>query len=288
MQALYPTPRPLPEAADARPLAWWTPAQLDAVASPAAQAWSAWLRDWVGGAHTGAVTSECAQAHERPERQASVWVPLGRRGGAAAWIDTRGGPEADVLDEIFGADAGGGARQHGQEGIAHSVAARAWAALAENLRGALALDAAEDALGPDALCFKPWSGAVLVSARYSGRLPRTLLLNAECVRALLASQGDDPAATRRPPAPRETMVPLAQALAARKLPIRIELSPCELDLGSLQGLRVGDIIPLSHSLDAPLFVSTAQDVPVCGGFLGRQAGFKAIELVREAHADHHP
>jgi hypothetical protein len=200
-------------------------------------------------------------------------------------MEVRTDADADVLEEIFGADAGASSRTAGPEGIAQSIAARAWTELANSLRETLALDPAELA-GPAADSFKVWSGCVVVSTPGSRRMPRNLLLNAECVRALLASQGRGVAA----PAswPRMTLTPLAHALVDRKLPIRVELSACELDLGSLQGLRVGDIIPLPHSLDAPLLVSTTQEIPVCAGFLGRQGGFKAIELVREAHADHHP
>ena len=76
------------------------------------------------------------------------------------------------------------------------------------------------------------------------------------------------------------------ALADRKVSLRIELSSCELDLGCLEGLHVGDIVPLAHSLDAPLRVSTAQGTRICEGYLGRQAGVKVIELVREASPGH--
>jgi len=287
MQELYPASAALPSGNEARPLIWWTGAQLEAVMAPVTRTWAAWAHDWVREPH-GTAETVCVQAHERPDRQGATWVALGRRGKAVAWMEVRADAQADVLGEIFGADAHAGTHPSGQQGIASSIASRAWADLGGALREMLALDPADRPDEPEAACFKPWSGAVLVSVRGSHRMPRTLLLNAECVRALLAAQGSDAAATRHSEVPRTMLTPLAQALAARKLPIRVELAPCELDLGSLQGLRVGDIIPLPHSLDAPLLVSTAQDVPVCSGFLGRHAGFKAIELVREAHADHHP
>jgi hypothetical protein len=266
-----------------QPLLWWSSAQLDAVGGRVATAWSAWMRDWVRTPAAG--EAEALPAHERPDREKASWVCLGTRGDAAAWIQVRTEPRAEAFEMLFAIEAilaGGGAA--GQEGIGQAVATRAWAALADALCAALELAPGEGQSHPDGESFKPWSGCVVVSLAGAGRLPRTLLLNAACARALLGPLAAAPAmdASRKSAA---ALVPLAQALAGRKLPLRVELSSCELDLGTLEGLRIGDIVPLPHSLEAPLTVSTAQDVRICTGFLGRHAGFKAIELAREAPAD---
>lgn len=275
---------------DARPLAWWTPAQLDAMAGVVAQGWSAWVRDWVRESVVPGAST--VLAHEQPEHQKSAWVPLGVRGEAAAWFQVRTDPVADVFETLFAADPGPGATSDA-EGIGQAVAARSWNALADVLCGALELDPGTGHTAPDGGLFKPWSGCVLLSLEGVGRRHRTLLVNAACARALLGPKGNGMPADssrRKKPVP---LVPLSQALSDRKLSLQVELSSCELDFGSLQSLCIGDIVPLPHSLDAPLMVSTAQGAQVCAGFLGRQAGFKAIELARETPVgretsiDHH-
>jgi hypothetical protein len=159
------------------------------------------------------------------------------------------------------------------------VASRAFAALADTLRDCLSLDVDPRQTEPERALFKPWSGLVIVSAPDAGPLFHSLLLNAQCVRMLLRSQANQPTTPKRvPQAPIVTSV--EQALADHKLPIQVELAGCELDLGTLQSLRLGDIVPLSHALDEPLLVSTPAYGAFCAGFLGRQAGSKAIELLR--------
>jgi flagellar motor switch protein FliM len=73
-------------------------------------------------------------------------------------------------------------------------------------------------------------------------------------------------------------VPVEQALAQRTVSLRVGFAACEFDLGSIASLRVGDVVPLAHSLHAPLIVSSPQGMPLCRGFLGRQGEMKAVEL----------
>ena len=140
---------------DARPLVWWTPAQLDAVAGAVANGWSAWARDWVR--ERAALGMSAVLAHEQPGHEKATWVPLGMRGEAAAWIQMRADPVADVFEALFAADPGQSAIAN-PEGIGQAVASRSWAALADALRAALALDPATNQAAPEAGAVKPWSG----------------------------------------------------------------------------------------------------------------------------------
>lgn len=259
------------------PLAWWMDAELDAVRVRVEDACSAWVRDWIGS--TPKVETRVARVHERIAADRETWAPLGARGESTAWVQVRAGAAEDVVPVLFPAEPGHGASPSAS-GIAHAVAAKARTALAEALQSGLGLDAGAGEAAPEAALFKPWSGSALVSMTVPGRSALAVLLNSACVRSILGP-GAGRKATSQPQQAAGAIVPLAQALADRRLPLRIGLSPCELDLGSLEGLRVGDIVPLAHSLEAPLLVSTAQDVQVCAGFLGRQGGLKAIELARE-------
>lgn len=264
-----------------QPLQWWTDADLDAVRVSVEDACSAWVQDWLGAALK--IESSVARAHERSPTHRHAWVPLGSRGDRAAWMQARTGAVEDVLHTLFPTEPGHTASPS-MQGIAHAVAAKAQTALIETLQARTGLGASADEAEPDAALFKPWSGAVLISVTVPGRSAIAVLLNGATVRSFLA-----PAAGRKEPSQpqqRAALAPLAQALADRTLHLRIGLSSCELDLGTLESLRVGDIVPLPHTLDAPLLVSTVQGVQVCTGFLGGQGGVKAIELARGVAADH--
>ncbi len=74
-------------------------------------------------------------------------------------------------------------------------------------------------------------------------------------------------------------------------PIRIEMSPIELNLGALIALRVGDVLRTPHHLHVPLIVKgfakadEASADSLCFGFLGKQEGHRAVELSRRADPD---
>ena len=194
-------------------------------------------------------------------------------------METRCAPVAQIQAVMFGAEHHSPAPLRGREGIAQLVASRAWAALADTLRDCLSLEEDPGQAEPEHAAFKPWSGWVWVSMLHASSLFPSLLLNASSVRVVLRSQPGEPTAPKR-----AQQVPIAvgveQALADHKLTIRAQLAECELDLGTLQGLRAGDIVPLPHALDEPLLVSTPAYGTFCAGFLGRLAGSKAIELLR--------
>jgi flagellar motor switch protein FliM len=60
--------------------------------------------------------------------------------------------------------------------------------------------------------------------------------------------------------------------------VEARLLACELDVATLQRVRIGDVVRLPHPLDRPLTVHGADDRSLFTGFLARSGGRKAIEL----------
>ena len=75
------------------------------------------------------------------------------------------------------------------------------------------------------------------------------------------------------------LVSVPAALARHRLRVAAWLDPVELSLADLQSLRPGDVVPLSHRLDAPLQVRVGAALPWCAGWLGRHAGQRALALI---------
>jgi hypothetical protein len=276
--------RPLLDASAARPLQWWSPPQHEALAQRLQPLWSEWTGEWLALAPSGDAPVRCRAAHDEPALAGRGWTRFGARGEASAWVAGTDGPVARVEEVMFSRGQGAAAGP-ATTGVASAVASTAWGELARRLRESLSLDLADEpSASPEASTFTHWSGSVVVTLHGAAGTSLSILLNGASVLSLLPSTPATPSPSDKVSSARPSLTRLDGALAARKLPIRVELVGCELDLGSLQGLRVGDVIPLAHPLDAPLLVSIGQGTPLCVGFLGRQAGAKAIELVREPAA----
>jgi hypothetical protein len=259
-----------------RPLLSWTAAQREGIGQRVERAFRGWAGDWL--AHAEALVScTCEEAVAETAGEQASWLPLGADSAGAAWLTLRDEPAEMMMAALFAADLRASAAQ---PELAGSVAQQAWTSLLATLRTALHLGSPMDLLAPAKTEFKPWSGSLALQLRGPGRLALQVLLNGACAQSLVTA----PSPAMRPVVQRATLTPILSALADRRLRLRVELSACELDLGTLQELRPGDVVPLPHLLDAPLVVST-ENQPLCAGFLGRHAGLKAIELVREsAHA----
>ncbi len=261
------------------PLCWWTPAQLAAMAARLQEPWTHWLADWMPGG--GALLSrvQCELAWQEPERQAVAWIGAGGRGSAQAWLGGTADGAPQCLDLLFGK---GQASGHGvpPQSMARGIAPQAQEHLNSVLREVLALDAAPMQGQPPAGVARPWSGGVAATLGQAlGRHIRLLLNQAAAAQLLGEPAGAAHPAAALPDA--RALVPVQTAVAGSTLTADVELAGCELDFGTLAGLRVGDVISLSHPLEAPLRVSVA-GAPLCAGFLGRRGAARAIELVRDA------
>jgi len=79
----------------------------------------------------------------------------------------------------------------------------------------------------------------------------------------------------------EPLVSAIEASGNRPVMLDVELEGCELEVGALQGLQVGDVVRLSHGLQSPASVRHA-GMSFCSAYLGRRGGRKAVELAGRA------
>lgn len=121
---------------------------------------------------------------------------------------------------------------------------------------------------------KPWSGALWLRWRWCGGSWH-LAISHEVVAAWAGAESTKPAA---PVSVAPSPTRLDQALAHERITLRTVLGGAELNLGQLQSLRVGDVVPLEHRLDAPLDVVTDEGAVLCEGWLGQRQGRVAVEM----------
>lgn len=136
-----------------------------------------------------------------------------------------------------------------------------------------------------------WSGALYLTIPLCGQTLMLLLpaaLAANCLKHEMPSADGQAAQGATAPAPAgASLAPFWNALASQATGIEVELTPMEIDLGSLTALQVGDVLRTGHSLDLPLVVKlraphaedTAGTEVLCGGFLGRKGERRAVELL---------
>jgi hypothetical protein len=255
------------------PIHWWSPEQRDAMAVAVAPAWGEWLRQWLPAGSRRIARCACRLAWELGGDAAAHWTSLGRSSSGAAWIrwvDEREGAHY----AMFGCSAGAAP-------VSRALARDAAADAERRLREAMGLDDVT-APPPAPFLFRAWSGAVVVTLAADDLALIELLVDSATASALL------PPALRVPSAPpiglRSKLIPVEHACAPQPLKAEIRLACCELDLGTLASLRVGDIIPLAHSLESALDVVVEGQV-LCAGYLGRRGNSKAIELARPTPKD---
>lgn len=271
-----------------RPLRWWSVAVLDAIAGRFAPAWQRWGQDW--GIDVGDLRAFNAS---EVATQAFQWMPLSVSGAAipGAWVGMKDSPSpSDLLGNmLFGTNPG-----RPTSPIAADVSAKAWAALETQI--ALVLQSASSGVEPQvpgqipSADMKLWSGAVRLQCQFAGVAGASLWLHLGSSNAAsLGSIGQTPKRVDSLGKPK--LVPVVEAVS--HLPVRFsaEFNAAELSLGTLQSLRVGDVLTLSHRLDAPLTVlsqpasssdSFSPAHKVCFAYLGARDGHRAIELVRSA------
>jgi flagellar motor switch protein FliM len=113
-----------------------------------------------------------------------------------------------------------------------------------------------------------------------------LLLDAPAVEGVLRSVAPQLARSAHAPGAPQALTPVALAVECLRMPLHVELSACELDVASLEDLRIGDVVPVPHRLDAPLLVRDAQEETLFGGYLAQRGGRKALALAAACVAGH--
>jgi hypothetical protein len=248
----------------ARPLLAWSANQRDALAAALARALAGWREAWGLPESTHAVQCEEA-ASETVLREG--WRSLGE----AAWLLVPADANIALAQSLFGETT---------DSTPMAAAVAADCARDAEHRIAAVLDLAPDAglpLAPAPGAGQPWSGAVQADLP---DLPGCTLLvgpdamRAWCQRAGVRHEGTEVRSARVP------LCSATEAMGSRTVAVNVELAGCEIDLGTLQGLQVGDVVRLPHALDAPARVTGSDGQLLFDGFLVAQQGRKAIELAQ--------
>lgn len=242
-----------------RPLRTTSREARAALVARAGHAWGAWCERF--GLQAGGASCTASDGVPAARSQAAA----ARHIGADTWLfDEGGSPEDAVVCALFGraalGTAPGPARGTGRETVAHRVANEALADLVAGLRAAFPPDdgtgGGADVDAAWATGSTRWSGAARIrlcaeAAEGAGdrvALELMLAVGPRTVASVVPS-GDR---TSRPATLRPALTPLWAALDAQPLRLEIRLDALELDLGVLQSLRPGDVLPLSHDLARPL------------------------------------
>lgn len=265
---------PVSSARRARPLHHWPKARQEAVRVHFAEIHRAWCADWLPASGTAAssdsavwLSDSVAETAFVPEGTTIFWSFVD-----ASVVTTGCAAVHAIARAMFGSDA-----VRDVPGIANGAARAAWNDWLRRLAALPVPEASglqEVAPPKGGVAARPWSGALWLRWCWCGGLWR-LALPHEVVAAWASGESAKPA----PPALADPSITrLDQALARERITLRTVLGGAELTLGQLQSLRIGDVIPLAHRLDAPLNVVTAEGAALCEGWLGQRQGRVAIEM----------
>jgi len=309
----------------ARSLRSWSPSRRTELASRFAALIGAWSEEWLpapadlvasarvevvepDGAWRLGTAERACWAFEAPRRAGGSRGALaGLEGASATHTDPALPAMRAVAERMFAADANpvlasGISPSQGARGptatdgpgLAAALARAAWSDWLQRLGVFLAdlpLQARADVdRAGTTPAAQAWSGALCIRASWCGG-EWTLALPWDAVVAVLGEEA--PASLGRDSTPRagsQSKVRLDLALADRRVALRVMLEGAQLNLGQIQGLRVGDVIPLAHRLDAAAQVVGADGQRVCDGWLGQSEGRLAIELaaVPSSGSSSHP
>ncbi|SFQ11175.1 FliM/FliN family flagellar motor switch protein [Variovorax sp. 770b2] len=282
----------------ARPLRSWEAAQKEAVRVLFAGLHRDWSAEWVPVRETVSMLADVevvepegtlvlagdevaswsfAEAPRRAGASLPDSLPRSARDASQAALQA-------LADRMFAFDLATSATAPVAPAVAPAVVRAAWADWLQRLGkllGGFALQMQPPKGAPGtSVPSDPWSGVLCVRWNWCGGV-WSLGLPHAVVTALLGSQATKKAVPAAP-AQRLPKARLDQALAGERVALRVMLDGVELNLGQLQELRLDDVIPLQHLLDAPALVIGTDGTPVCRGWLGQSDGRIAIELAVQA------
>lgn len=251
--------RHLPAAAALR---GWAAGEVRVIEAALASVLEAWAGDWqvsAPGAIAGMAASEGRAAQPGP------WICVGAAAGACAWLQWEPEQAGHIAQRWFGAGAQTGA-------VVASVLDACRQDALQRIAAALGLAPSAQAPGPAQTLWHSWSGALVMRCDGVG----VLLMDAGVVRRFGAGP--------RPQQPSTPLVCVRDALRSTRMELQVDLDGCELAVGELQGLQVGDVLTLRHRLDAAARVTRPEGDTVLSGWLARVRGRKAVELAAAARA----
>jgi flagellar motor switch/type III secretory pathway protein FliN len=248
-------------AAQGEKLVHWRGGELERMAMALRSAIAAWADAW--GLQVRATDGACSACVEADVAAAAAPIGLSDVGGA--WQLGVASPR--VALQLFGPDVAPGS-------IAQEVADACERDALLRIGKALHLEPCTGVSRmPPRHAARAWGGTVTATLP----LGISVLMTADVAGSLLKSCGVVRAAPLKPAG---DLTRLTDALAAVPYPLEVELDGCEMDIGALKELQVGDVLRLQHPLDAPASVRVPGGATLFHGFLARSRGRKAVELAR--------
>jgi flagellar motor switch/type III secretory pathway protein FliN len=267
-------------ARDHQPLRWWTSVQLRDIARHVEEGCRGWQAAWLPRRGPDLEVSAML-AWEVPCLGQQSWASLGYGTTGRAWVPPVGDARQLVTAALFQDTNTQVPGRHICGPIAAGIAAQAEDDLLAVLRDALQMEGERQGFAPKDNVFRPWSGAVAISATVGGVAVLRLLMDGGSAASVLSV----PTAAASREKAKAPLSSIEEACADQRISLQVALHPCELELGALTSLQPGDILPLPHPLGTPLQV-TLGDNTICGAFLGKQRTAVAVELVRGTPAPH--
>lgn len=260
---------PLPQAV--RPLRHWSDAALERARGSIERVWSAWCGRWQLASDGVVVLNACDNTAD----PATAWQ---RVAAHPLWLSTE---TAALREMMFGVN-----RTASHTPVAQDITTQAMNDFVRSL--ASLLDANDKpvtpaAEAPSAADARRWSGAFVAHLRFLGQggsLSWRLHCGADAALGLCGAPKNVPSSARLP------LTSLEESLHGNPMSLSVRLQDTPLTLGSLQSMRIGDVLPLAHRLDQPLRVvepDTPGDAPpFCFAYLGSHDTFRAVELIPAA------
>ncbi|MFZ6721388.1 FliM/FliN family flagellar motor switch protein [Undibacterium sp. Ji49W] len=271
------------DASKAQKLRWWAATELDLIATKFIAINSAWSEKWlIQEQEKSNVSAYLAQNADTSSDKSGAWRKVCASKGRIFWIKIPPRHLESLQEKMFCVNDTHSSSSKLKGKIGKNLALSAWEEYWSKLTDLFpVLDISEmSEIYPEASLFKPWSGAVQLEFNLYG-VKFTLVLNQALVEDLLGIDSQHVSDTKKTGkslfAGRLYSIP--EAIAHKKVHVKVELSGCELEIGNLQQMQLGDVIPLAHGLDEPLHVKFANDDELCLAFLGTKSQKKAIEVV---------
>jgi hypothetical protein len=294
-------------AANARPLRFWRAEERERVARTVADALRGWLEAWGVDGDPDAVRCDAPIDSSCSGGDFVDWRHVGEGMGGLWWtlspavITLACGPSrpssalalSALSRALFGETSAcgpslsslGGAADHDAAALdmATEIVEAAWRDWLERLGEAFATaGAARGDAGPAPEPMLAWTGGLVVTVAWCGHALRLLIEGGGVAQFLRPASA--PVDGKQGMGVEGGLTPVWRALADRPTRLRVQTHAFELDLGTLAGLRVGDVLRTGHALDDALPVNVESvngegGGVVCAGFLGKLDGSRAVELM---------
>lgn len=256
-------------------LVWASERQLHVVKEKVSQIALQWCRQWSKFERTPlTVRTTLGSSDQLDIGRVEVWTQVKRNHSHAAWLGLCGSKRRAIEQALF--DEPLQQKQEPNHNDLHErIIVRAWEDLLAKFIDLTGLTGASiDFAKPIESVLRPWSGAVFVELTID-TIPLFLILSKDIVSTICGPDEKRLSAPER----KKPVASLQYLVRKQYVSLNASLQGCELDFGSLEQLRVGDVVKLEHKLDQALMLNTLSGDFICHAYLGRIVQNKAIELV---------